>query len=59
MRRIFVTSGAGFIGSNFVRHLAAKYPSYHQTVVDVVTSVTRVITHSHCSATVDRPIGWR
>ena len=52
MRSIFVTSGAGFIGSNFVRHLAAKYPSYHQTVVDVTTSVTRVITHSRCSATV-------
>ncbi|HEX9409465.1 MAG TPA: hypothetical protein VGA23_07430 [Methylomirabilota bacterium] len=52
MRRIFVTGGARFIGNNFVRHLAAKYPSYHQTVVDALTSVTKVITHSHASATV-------
>jgi dTDP-glucose 4,6-dehydratase len=37
MRHILITGGAGFIGSNFVRHLAAKYPSYHLTVVDALT----------------------
>ena len=37
MKHILITGGAGFIGSNFVRHLAAKYPSYHLTVVDALT----------------------
>ncbi len=36
-RRILVTGGAGFMGSNFVRHLLARYPDYHLVVLDALT----------------------
>lgn len=35
--RVLVTGGAGFMGSNFVRHLLAKYPDYQVTVLDALT----------------------
>jgi dTDP-glucose 4,6-dehydratase len=37
MRTILITGGAGFIGSNFVRHLYNKYPEYRLLVVDALT----------------------
>ena len=37
MKTILVTGGAGFIGSNFVRHLYDKYHDYHLLVVDSLT----------------------
>lgn len=37
MKTILVTGGAGFIGSNFVRHLYNKYPDYKLLVVDALT----------------------
>jgi dTDP-glucose 4,6-dehydratase len=37
MKTILVTGGAGFIGSNFVRRLYAKYPEYRLLVVDALT----------------------
>lgn len=37
MKSILVTGGAGFIGSNFVRHLYKKYPDYRILVVDALT----------------------
>lgn len=36
-KRILVTGGAGFIGSNFVKHLYAQYPDYRITVLDTLT----------------------
>jgi len=32
-----ITGGAGFIGSNFVHHIAEKYPDYDITVLDKLT----------------------
>jgi dTDP-glucose 4,6-dehydratase len=37
VKTILVTGGAGFIGSNFVRHLYNKYPEYRLLVVDALT----------------------
>jgi dTDP-glucose 4,6-dehydratase len=37
MRHVLITGGAGFIGSNFVRYLLDRYPSYQLTVVDALT----------------------
>jgi dTDP-glucose 4,6-dehydratase len=36
-RNILVTGGAGFIGSNFVHHLYARYPDYRIRVLDALT----------------------
>ncbi len=37
MQSILVTGGAGFIGSNFVRHMLNTYPSYRIVVLDALT----------------------
>jgi dTDP-glucose 4,6-dehydratase len=37
MKKIVVTGGAGFIGSNFVRHMVNKYPEYEVINFDVLT----------------------
>lgn len=37
MKTILVTGGAGFIGSNFVRYILAKYPDYRIIVLDLLT----------------------
>ncbi len=37
MRRFLVSGGAGFIGSNFVRHLLDSHPDCHVTVLDKLT----------------------
>jgi dTDP-glucose 4,6-dehydratase len=37
MKRILVTGGAGFIGSNFIRHMLNKYPAYEIVNFDAVT----------------------
>lgn len=37
MRNLLVTGGAGFIGSNFVRYWAKRYPADQITVLDALT----------------------
>lgn len=36
-KTILVTGGAGFIGSNFVRHIYNRYPDYKMIVLDALT----------------------
>lgn len=36
-KTILITGGAGFIGSNFVRHVYNKYPEYRIIVLDALT----------------------
>jgi len=36
-KRVLVTGGTGFIGSNFVRYLFENYPDYHIIVLDALT----------------------
>ncbi|NYZ79015.1 dTDP-glucose 4,6-dehydratase [Candidatus Micrarchaeota archaeon] len=40
--RILVTGGAGFIFSNFIRHMLKKYPDYHITNLDKLTYCGRI-----------------
>ncbi len=35
--KLFITGGAGFIGSNFIRHILNKYPSYEVVNFDKLT----------------------
>ena len=37
MKRILVTGGAGFIGSNFIRYLLNRYPEYEVINFDALT----------------------
>ena len=37
MRKIFVTGGAGFIGSNFIEYWLKKYPDDKIIVLDALT----------------------
>jgi dTDP-glucose 4,6-dehydratase len=37
MRKLFVTGGAGFIGSAFIRHVLAAFPSWEITNFDALT----------------------
>ncbi len=37
MHTVIVTGGAGFIGSNFVRHILTQYPDYKVVVLDALT----------------------
>ncbi len=36
MRKLLITGGAGFIGSNFVRYILNKYPDYETIVYDIL-----------------------
>ena len=40
-RRVLVTGGAGFIGSNFVHRLLALHPGVHVVVLDALTYAGR------------------
>ena len=36
-KRILVTGGCGFIGTNFIRYMFGKYPDYHIVNFDKLT----------------------
>ncbi len=42
MVKVLVTGGAGFIGSNFVRHAIATHPDWHVTTLDKLTYAGRL-----------------
>ena len=42
MVNVLVTGGAGFIGSNFVRHALAAHPDWHITTLDKLTYAGRL-----------------
>jgi dTDP-glucose 4,6-dehydratase len=50
--RILVTGGAGFIGSNFVRHLTAAHPDWEIVVLDKLTYAGR---RENLADVADRP----
>ncbi len=37
MKRLLITGGAGFIGSNFTKYVLSRYPDYLVTVLDALT----------------------
>ena len=41
MKKLLVTGGAGFIGSNFVRYMFECHPQYHIVVLDALTYAGR------------------
>lgn len=41
-KKVLITGGAGFIGSNFVSYLANKYPNYKLWVLDALTYAGRL-----------------
>ncbi len=42
MVNVLVTGGAGFIGSNFVRHAIATHADWHVTTLDKLTYAGRL-----------------
>ena len=42
MSKVLVTGGAGFIGSNFVRHALAAHPDWQVTTLDKLTYAGRL-----------------
>jgi dTDP-glucose 4,6-dehydratase len=42
MVRVLVTGGAGFIGSNYVRHAISAHPDWHVTTLDKLTYAGRL-----------------
>lgn len=49
MKKIVVTGGAGFIGSNFVRYMVDKYPEYELINLDCLTYAGNLENLSTCA----------
>jgi len=60
MKTILVTGGAGFIGSNFCRHVLDTYPDYRLIVLDNLTYAGNVdaLSAEHLDQHVDRVRFW-
>ena len=56
MRRLMVTGGAGFIGSNFVRYMLQTHPDYHILVYDKLTYAGRLEKLAGCRGDVPRSL---
>jgi dTDP-glucose 4,6-dehydratase len=52
MVKVLVTGGAGFIGSNFVRHALAAHPDWHITTLDKLTYAGRL---ENLKSVIDNP----
>ena len=50
---IFVTGGAGFIGSNFLRLLVPRFPEHHFVNVDKLTYAANLMSLEDIARTVD------
>jgi dTDP-glucose 4,6-dehydratase len=57
-KTILVTGGAGFIGSNLVRHLYRKYPNYRILVLDALTYAGSIQNAPDGALTSDRYQFW-
>ena len=47
---IFVTGGAGFIGSNFIFHMLKEHPDYRIVCLDKLTSASSRLTSATARA---------
>ena len=60
MSTILVTGGAGFIGSNFCKHIVETYPDYRLIVLDSLTyaGAADAVAAEHLGGHVDRVRFW-
>lgn len=54
MKKVFVTGGAGFIGSNFIFHMLETHPDYKIVCLDALTYAGNLST---LSSVMDNQIG--
>lgn len=58
MKKILITGGAGFIGSNFAKLIYDKYPDYHLIIVDALTYAGSILNTPNNGFNDDRYEFW-